>query len=78
MIDPPSKKTVPLNYSPPPARPVVPAYRKAFAGILIVAGLAVAIAGLFAPAGPARTNDWTVAAALLVYGLVIRFQHVRL
>jgi hypothetical protein len=76
MPEPPEKQPQPLNYSPPP-RPTVPLYREILSGILVLAGIVFSVVGIFAASEAARANIWTVAFGLIVWGLVIRFQHVR-
>jgi hypothetical protein len=66
-----------LDYAPP-ERYRIPRYRRILSGTLIVAGSAVAVLPLFETNESARTNIWTAAGALIVWGVVIRFQHVRL
>jgi hypothetical protein len=77
MAMPDEKKPVPLDYRPP-SPPTVPRYRKVLSGTLVLAGLAAAVFGAFLPSEPARVNVWTAAGGFIVWGLVIRFQHVRL
>ena len=66
-----------LDYGPPEA-PRVPLYRRVLSGTLILAGIVVAVVPLFESNVSARVNIWTAAAALIVWGVVIRFQHVGL
>ena len=71
-----------LDYAtpaPPPApAPAVPRYRKILAGFLFVAGVLLAAYAPFLHHGAARANVGTAALGFVVYGLVIRFGHVRL
>ena len=62
---------VPLDYSPPPP-PDVPRYRTVLSRILVGAGVAIAIVGLFAQSESARVNICVAAFGLVMYGLVIR------
>jgi fatty acid desaturase len=77
MSDPNENKPLPLNYSVP-APFTIPRYRKIFSGILVSAGLVLAIIALFATSDYERRGIWTVSFALIVWGVVIRFQHVGL
>ena len=67
-----------LEYEAPPPPPVVPRYRRIFAAAMIAAGGAAAVFGFLMQNESARVNTWTVAFGLIVWGLVVRFQHVRL
>jgi hypothetical protein len=77
MVEPPDKQRLPLDSSPPPL-PTVPSFRKYLSAFLVLAGVVLGVVGIFAASEPARANIWTVAFGLVVWGLVIRFQHVRL
>jgi hypothetical protein len=77
MGDPNDKKPLPLNYSVP-ARFTIPRYRKILSGILVSAGVVLAIIALFATSDYERRGSLTVSFALIVWGVVIRFQHVGL
>jgi hypothetical protein len=65
-----------LDYSPPPP-PTVPRYRKILSGVLLCVGVVVAVTGLFPKSEPARANICVTGCGVVIYGLVIRFQHVR-
>lgn len=67
-----------LGYQPPPPPPAVPTYRKIMAGVLVLAGLAVAIMAVFSSSPAARENTLLIAGGLIVWGIVVRFQQVRL
>ncbi len=76
MAEPQEEEPPPLDYTRP-APPAVPLYRNVLAGVLALAGLALGGFGLFIGSEPARANTWTAASALVVFGVVIRFQHKR-
>jgi len=65
-----------LNYATP-SPPVIPRYRKVMSAVLVLAGIVVGV-GSSGVTGAARENVLTAAFALMMSGLVIRFQHVRL
>ena len=74
------RKATPLDYAPVPRPPpyTVPPYRKVLSGVLILAGVVLGGVGMLLANESARVSVWTAALGLVVYGLVIRFQHVRL
>jgi len=53
-------------------------YRRVLSTVLIAAGVLLAILGLAVHHESARFNVWTAAFGMLIWGMVIRFQHVRL
>ena len=76
MPDSDEKPSQPLDYEQPakPVEPVSLRYRKVFSNILVSVGLGIGIFGVFA-----RNADIaSTALALIVCGIIIRFQHVRL
>ena len=66
-----------LDYARP-ERAADPRYPVVLPVILVVAGAAVAVVPFFEANASAKVNFWTVAFALVVCGLVVRFQHVLL
>ena len=68
-------RLAPLDYATPP--PGVPRYRKILSGILIGVVVGIAVTGLFAYSESAGGDICVAAGGLVVFGLAIRFQHVR-
>lgn len=75
-MEPPDQEPPVWDYEPP-ARPLVPMYRRIFPGLLLLVGLAAAILGLLATNESARVNILVAAFSLIVLAAVIRFQHIR-
>ena len=75
MSDPGQERPI-LDYAPPP-KPAIPRYRKWLSGLLIVAGSVWGIVGLVAY-GFAREDALLYSFGFILWGVVIRYQHVRL
>lgn len=76
LSNPPGKKVpTPLNYAPP-TPPAVPTYRKVLAYCLIGFGLILVPLALSTTSEAARANIFVTSFGLIMWGLVIRFQHI--
>jgi Zn-dependent membrane protease YugP len=71
------QEPVKLDYATPPRRYRIPLYRKILAGIMISAGAAMLIAVVFVPGILAQAH-FTIGLGLVLWGLVVLFQHVKL
>lgn len=60
-----------------PGEPLVPTYRKVLAYSMIVAAIPILLYAMMQTNPAARTNIAVPGFALIMWGVVIRFQHVR-